>query len=103
MKRDPELENEMGRLLSNNARHEVVFVVSPVAQPWLKRFKEMDQLKEIKDWLSSFPHVRVLDFTDSSYGFGLSEFMDLTHLNEKGARRFTALLREKLTQLSCGI
>ncbi len=103
LKRESDLEKELGNMLSNNARHEVVFVVSPIATPWLERFKGMGELKKIKDWLSSFPHVRVLDFTDPSYGFGLSEFMDLTHLNEKGARRFTALLREQLTKLSCRI
>ena len=64
-----------------------------------ERFSGHKELKKLKDWLQEFPHVNVLDFFDSSEGYGLNEFMDLTHLNESGARRFSKRLRNELQSL----
>ena len=89
----------LGDILSANTRHEVVFVVSPIAKPWWDRFTGHAELAELEQWLRSFPHVHVIEHTGTSEGYELSEFMDLTHLNEKGARRFTRELKAQLRSM----
>ena len=86
-------------VLSHNANHEVVFVVSPIAKPWWERFTGHNELSELEEWLRSFPHVHVLGFKETSQGYELSEFMDMTHLNETGARRFSKELKDRLVSL----
>ena len=86
----------LAETLLGNTHHEVVFVVSPIAKPWWDRFTGQKELAELENWLSSFPHVHVIGFAETSQGYELSEFMDLTHLNETGARRFSRELKARL-------
>lgn len=86
----------LDEMLCSNASRKIAFVVSPVAPPWWERFEGKAELLELEQYLSGYSNVQVLDFTDSAYGFDLPEFMDLTHLNEQGARRFSRLLKERL-------
>lgn len=94
-----ETRKMLGEILASNTRYEVVFVVSPIAKPWWDRFVGHVELAEIEQWLCSFPHVHVIDRARTSDGYDLSEFMDLTHLNEKGARRFTKEIKVVLRDL----
>ena len=96
---DKETKAMLEDVLSHNANHEVVFVVSPIAKPWWERFTGHKELSNLEEWLRRFPHVHVLGFTETSQGYELSEFMDLTHLNEIGARRFSRSLKERLFSL----
>ena len=96
---DEETRRMLGDILSANTRYEVVFVVSPIAKPWWDRFTGHAELAELEQWLSGFPHVHVIEHTGTSDGYELSEFMDLTHLNEKGARRFTRELKTQLKSI----
>ena len=96
---DEETKLMLTDTLMSNMRHEVVFVVSPIARPWVERFTGVENLVELEEWLSRFPHVHVIGFANTSEGYELSEFMDLTHLNEKGARRFSREIRERLVSL----
>lgn len=96
---DEETKSMLTDMLSHNTVHDVVFVVSPIAKPWLERFTGWKELKEIEKWLCGFPHVHVIGITETSQGYELSEFMDLTHLNESGARRFSRELKERLISL----
>lgn len=96
---DEETQAMLSEILSSNTRHEVVFVVSPVSKPWWNRFTGQEALSSLKNWLCRFPHVHVIGFAETSQGYELSEFMDLTHLNEKGARRFSKELKTRLVGL----
>ena len=94
---DAETYRMLSTLLVNHSTYEIFFVVSPVSPPWWEKFEGKKELDDLKRRLAAFPHVHVLDYTDAGYGFGLSEFMDLTHLNETGARRFSKLLKDRLS------
>ena len=94
-----ETREMLGDILAKNTRYEIVFVVSPTAKPWWDKFTGHAELSELEQWLRSFPHVHVIDHAGTSNGYALSEFMDLTHLNEKGARRFTKELKTLLIDL----
>ena len=96
---DKDTKEMLADILSKNTRREVVFVVSPIAKPWWDRFLGQKELAALEDWLRGFPHVHVLGFMETSQGYELSEFMDLTHLNESGARRFTKELKQRLDAL----
>jgi len=39
----------------------------------------------------------VIGYAETRDGYGLQDFMDLTHLNESGARRFSRELKERLS------
>lgn len=96
---DAETKAMLDGILKSNPSSKIAFVVSPVAPPWLDRFEGKEELREFERYLANYPNVQVLDFTDAAYGFDLPEFMDLTHLNEQGARRFSRLLKERLSVL----
>ena len=92
-----ETDRMLSELLAANSAYEIFFVVSPVSPPWWEKFAGKKELDDLKRRLASFPHVHVLDYTGAEYGFDLPKFMDLTHLNEAGARRFSRLLKDRLT------
>jgi len=97
--RNQEAEDALKSVFEKNTRHEIVFVVSPVAEPWWERFTGKEELIELEHWLSKFQRVHVIDHMMLGAHYDLSEFMDLTHLNEHGARRFTRELKDKLTSM----
>lgn len=97
--RNQETESMLRSVLEKNHQHEIVFVVSPVAEPWWDRFEGKEELLKLEQWLSQFAHVHVIDHMTLGAHYDLSEFMDLTHLNEHGARRFTNELRIKLADM----
>lgn len=96
---DDETKAMLSEILSSNTLHEVVFVVSPIAKPWWDKFTGQEALLSLENWLRLFPHVHVIGFAEASQGYELSEFMDLTHLNESGARHFSQALKDRLKLL----
>ena len=91
-----ETKEMLGEILVANTRYNVVFVVSPIAKPWWDKFTGHAELSELEEWLGRFPHVYVINHGSTSNDYDLSEFMDLTYLNEDGARRFTRELKALL-------
>ena len=96
---DAEIKAMLEEILKSNERHEIVFAVSPVAKPWWNLYSGKAELKKLESWLGAFPRVHVLDYVSERDDYGLDEFMDLTHLNERGARRFSRELRIALQDL----
>ena len=89
--------DEYKRVLAANQNVKVVFVVSPVSLPWWERFTGKEELRAFLTEASKIPNVTVLDMCSSNVReYDLSWFMDLTHLNEKGARRFSRELKNAL-------
>lgn len=74
-----------------------VFVVSPISKPWWERFEGKESLAAFLEEASKIPNLDVIDMCSTNIElYDLSYYMDLTHLNEKGARRFTKELRDEL-------
>ena len=75
----------------------VVFVISPVAPPWWNRFGGAEKMREFLKEASKLDNVKVIDMCSTNIDkYDLSYFMDLTHLNETGARKFTGELKQRL-------
>lgn len=91
-----EIKSTLENILQNNHKMEIVFAVSPIAKPWWNFFTGKEQLLELQQWLAKFDHVHVFDNLTANSSYELTEFMDLTHLNEKGARRFSKELKKWL-------
>lgn len=84
-------------VLAANPNVKVVFVVSPVSPPWWDRFTGKEELMVFLAEISKISNVTVLDMCSSNITeYDLSWFMDLTHLSEKGARRFSQELKNAL-------
>ena len=78
----------------------VVFVVSPVALPWWDRFGGAEKMREFLKEASKLDNVKVIDMCSTNIEkYDLSYFMDLTHLNETGARKFTRELKQRLVEM----
>lgn len=83
----------------------IAFVVSPVLKEWYERFSEEGAntrgFESLKRRFAIFPNVWVFDMmTENLEGFSNDDFFDPTHLNEKGAIKFSkeiaAILRRLL-------
>lgn len=93
-----ETRSILEEILTSDNKDKVVFVIAPISAPWLERFLGLEELEAFKTWLEGFANVYVIDFLQDEYP--LSDFMDLTHLNENGARRFSRELKARLEALS---
>lgn len=91
---------EYQEVLHSHPNVTVVFVVSPVAPPWWDRYEGEEKLHEFLCEASTLNNVRVIDMCSTNIDkYDLSYFMDLTHLNEAGAHRFTRELKQKLEEM----
>lgn len=89
--------NEYKRVLAANPNVKVVFVVSPISSPWWEQFAGKAELSAFLTDASKIQNAIVIDMCSSRIGeYDLSCFMDLTHLNEKGARLFSRELKVAL-------
>lgn len=69
------------------------------SKPWWERFEGKDQLAAFLAEAEKIPNLTVIDLCMSNIDrYDLSFYMDLTHLNETGARKFTRELREELVR-----
>lgn len=78
----------------------IVFLVSPVSPPWWEKFADADKFHRFLQEIAKFNNVKVIDMCSTNIdNYDMSYFVDLTHLNERGARKFTRELRQKLLDL----
>lgn len=95
--KDEEVWGEYKKLFAAHEKVNFVFVVSPVSKPWWERFEGKDDLAAFLKEISMIPNLIVLDMCSKNIErYDLSFYMDLTHLNETGARQFTRELRQEL-------
>ena len=71
-----------------------------LAKPWYDKFassaEDIEGLAKLVAKLNTFPNTKAIDLmTPHLNDYDLDMFMDLTHLNETGARRFTKELSER--------
>lgn len=87
------------QVFAEHPQIQFIFVVSPVSKPWWERFEGKDQLAAFLTEAETIPNLTVIDLcTPNIDRYDLSFYMDLTHLNETGARKFTRELREELVR-----
>lgn len=98
---DDETWQMLQEVLTGNASHEVVFVVPPIIAEWWAQFEGGGEFDRLKARLRDFQHVHVIDWRELGVNFDLSDFLDPTHLNERGARKFTRAL--KCVSVDCGL
>lgn len=77
----------------------IIWVVGPYPSVWKSKFKGEQLLKSFLAKQGSYPNVYVFDFY-STLNYSNDLFMDLTHLNQKGADKFTNDLIKSLRENS---
>ena len=92
-KNEPIYENKLMTLLKKTDR-KVIFVVAPCHKSFFDALVNLDEEESFLNKVDSLNNVLVLnygldEFTDE-------EYFDITHLNYKGAKRFSEKLREDL-------
>lgn len=80
--------------LAHRAQRPIVWVVGPCAPRWAELYTGEAELSAFLGWLETLPNQVVINLYALPYGEAL--FMDPTHLNLEGAKRFTRALREEL-------
>ncbi len=79
--------------------HPIVWVVGPTAPAWRAKYQGDEARKAFCERLKVQPHTYVIDLYDVTKDYTEAAFVDPTHLNIEGAKRFTALLKRALEAL----
>ncbi len=95
---DPSWDAFIGRCQATEA-HPIIWVVGPAAPAWRAKYKGNEARKAFCERLRSRPHTYVIDLYDTTADYTEAEFVDPTHLNIHGAKRFSELLKSHLEQL----
>ncbi len=84
-------------MLARRNNIEVIMLSTPVSRAYRRCLdrKQLAVMRHIVDSVSDNNGVRYYDFS-SVPGFGDDDFYDADHLSDRGARRFTRLLRDTL-------
>ncbi len=90
---DSNYEQKLYSLLSNTDR-KIVFVVTPCHKSFFDALVNLDEEISFLQKLASFNNVLVLDYGQEEYAD--KEYFDITHLNYKGAKRFSEKLKKDL-------
>ncbi len=77
----------------------LIWVIGPTAPKWREQFNGLSQLHKFIEYLKSYPNNYVIDLYTPTIDYTESDFADATHLNEKGAIRFTTQLKDSLHQI----
>ena len=89
---DADVKKRLSDVLLSNTSHEIVFVVVPIMKCWWDKFEGKEDFTRLKEWLATFRHVHVIDYS-SSEGYGDVDFFDPIHLNRSGAIKFSNEIR----------
>lgn len=89
---NPEKEDEFVSLLASFAPRRIILVVGPCASKWTSRFSTHVQLNTFLSRCSNLANVSVINHFGSS-DFTDADFTDPTHLNIRGARKLSRLLK----------
>lgn len=95
-KNDAQLEAEFIQLIQKHPHRAFIFVISPYHKSCFTKFKNLSELHVFVDKMNALPNVRVIDFSRVDYPDSL--YMNTTHLNYRGALRFSAELKDSLMQ-----
>ncbi len=85
--------------LNVTTNHPVIWVVGPVSPHWREHYNGNEKMKNFLAHISSIPNMYVVNLFDDTVDYTEAEFADPTHLNIRGAERFTKLLVQKLNSL----
>ena len=80
----------------------LIWVIGPAAPKWREHFTGLPQLHAFIKRLGAYPNNTVIDLYTTTNDYTEADFADATHLNEKGAIRFTTQLKGALyNDFSC--
>lgn len=76
----------------------LIIVVTPCSQPWCNVYDGEEMLHRYISELTKIDGVEVIDlFTDKTL-FTIDDFIDMTHLNINGARKFSQIVAAKILE-----
>jgi len=91
---DEQLEFDLNKMINSTSR-KIIFVVSPYHKSFFNKFKNIDIVNDYLKSLNDRVNVEVVDLRN--YIIDDSMFMNTTHLNYEGAKKFSEKLNELLT------
>lgn len=92
---DPESERHFIQVLSSFAPRRVYLVICPCSSVWKSKFIGQKELSVLLARVRGLQNTVVLDYYGSS-DFSDNDFMDPTHFNISGARRFSNILKKDI-------
>jgi len=95
-KNTPKLEFNLLNLIKENTHRKFIFIVAPYHKSCFVNFRNIHDVRAFLNKLSLFHNVRTFDFTNADYPD--SFYMNTSHLNYLGAKRFSIELKDSLTQ-----
>ena len=94
---DTALKDRMFHLIDTHPDRRFVFVLSPYHSSYFDNFSNPEVANQFLNDLKAFKNVTVIDYSHRQYPDSL--FLNTSHLNCKGAFRFTGELRDTLAKL----
>jgi hypothetical protein len=94
-KHEEELKNRFFETIRKNSSRQFIFVVPPYHSCYFSNYKNPGDAKAFLNELKALKNVRLFDFSGVIYPDSL--FINTTHLNYNGARRFTKEFKDSLS------
>ena len=95
---DPRQYRKLMQLVGSAPHRKFVIVLSPLHRSCLVRATGEDEFRILlRQMATGAPNLRIIDMTRIDYPDRY--FLNTTHLNQRGARRFSADLRQELLRL----
>ncbi len=94
----PSWQKELEQIVATT-NHPIVWIVSPIAPHWREHYHGEKKLKAFLDQMAKRPNMHVVNMLDETADYTEAEFVDPTHLNIRGATRFTKQLLPRLQAL----
>ena len=93
---DRNLERKFIDIIKNNPKRKFIIVISPYHKSCFNKFKNYQDVSTFLAKIKTLANTSVYDFSHVNYPDSL--FMNTTHLNYAGAKRFSKELKDSISQ-----
>jgi len=94
---DSALTQKLLRIIKNNPQRKFIFVVSPYHSSYFTIFEHYAEANKFLQELNAIPNVIFIDFGKKDYPDSM--YLNTTHLNYKGAYKFSREIKDTLNKL----
>lgn len=96
-KNDLNLERHFFEIIKNHPKRTFIVVISPYHNSYFHQFKNYSDVTTFVEKIKTFTNTRVFDFSHVSYPDSL--YMNTSHLNYAGAKKFSEELKDSIMKL----
>ena len=94
---DEGLKQKMLRIIKSNPQRQFIFVISPYHSSYFTIFEHYDDANKFLQELDAIPNVILIDYSKKYYPDSM--YLNTTHLNYKGAYKFSRDIKDTLNKL----